>query len=195
MTEVQRLKELTSGEIEIRPSEELERMDSNQLLHYARDVAEDLDVRRQTLEEGLQGIDTIRDSFDENKRVYEQHQQDMADQMAQLQRELDTLEKEGGAHLAAENKPDPGSAQTRDVIAQQRQQLELLSTRIRQLAATKSELEEVNKKTYTDLEASVRRLIPLRRQIEELGSLRDTLSAYIREKYDRTFTIKKLEGG
>ena len=41
VAEIQKLKELTSGDVEIRPSEELEQMDSNQLLHYARDVAED----------------------------------------------------------------------------------------------------------------------------------------------------------
>ncbi len=195
VAEVQKLKELTSGDVEIRPSEELEQMDSNQLLHYARDVAEDLDVRRQTLDEGLNGIDTIKDSFEENKKVYEEQQQQMADQMESLQKEMEELEKERELHKAAENKPDASSEETRDVIAQQRQQLELLSTRIRQLAATKTELEEANKKTYADLEASVRRLAPLRKQIEELASLRDTLSAYIREKYDRTFTVRKLEGG
>ncbi len=195
VAEVQRLKELTSGDVEIRPSEELEQMDSNQLLHYARDVAEDLDVRRQTLDEGLQGIDTIKDSFEENKKVYEEQQKQMAEQMESLQKEMEELEKERELHKAAENKPDASSGETRDVIAQQRQQLELLSTRIRQLAATKTELEEANKKTYADLEASVRRLAPLRKQIEDLASLRDTLSAYIREKYDRTFTVRKLEGG
>ena len=195
LAEVQKLKELTSGDVEIRPSEELEQMDSNQLLHYARDVAEDLDVRRQTLDEGLQGIDTIKDSFEENKRVYEQQQQQMAEQMEALQKEMDELEKEREVLKAAESKPNASSEETRDIIAQQRQQLELLSTRIRQLAATKSELEEANKKTYSDLEASVRRLIPLRRQLEELASLREALSHYIREKYDRTFTERKLQGG
>ena len=195
MAEVLRLKELTSGDVEIRPSEELEQMDSNQLLHYARDVAEDLDVRRQTLDEGLQGIDTIKDSFEENKKVYEEQQQQMAEQMESLQKEMEELEKEREAQKATEGKPDATVEETRDVIAQQRQQLELLSTRIRQLAATKTELEEANKKTYSDLEASVRRLAPLRKQIEELASLRDALSAYIREKYDRTFTVRKLDGG
>jgi chromosome segregation ATPase len=195
MAEVQRLKELTSGDVEIRPSEELEEMDSNQLLHYARDVAEDLDVRRQTLDEGLSGIDTIKDSFEENKKVYEEQQQQMTEQMEQLHKEMEELEKEREAQKATESKPDATAEETRDVIAQQRQQLELLSTRIRQLAATKTELEEANKKTYSDLEASVRRLAPLRKQIEELDSLRDTLSAYIREKYDRTFTVRKLDGG
>ena len=195
LTEVQKLKELTSGDVEIRPSEELERMDSNQLLHYARDVAEDLDVRRQTLDEGLQGIDTIKDSFEENKKVHEEQQQHMAEEMQSLQGEMEKLEKEREALKAAASKPDASSQDVRDVISQQRQQLELLSTRIRQLGATKAELEAANKKTYADLEASVRRLIPLRKQLEELASLRDALSQYIREKYDRTFTVSKLEGG
>ena len=119
----------------------------------------------------------------------------MAEQMESLQKEMDGLEKEREVLKAAESKPNASSEETRDIIAQQRQQLELLSTRIRQLAATKSELEEANKKTYSDLEVSVRRLIPLRKQLEELASLREALSHYIREKYDRTFTERKLQGG
>lgn len=53
LDEVKKLKELTSGQIKIKATAELEYMDADSLLSYAQDVATDLDVRRQTFDEGL----------------------------------------------------------------------------------------------------------------------------------------------
>jgi len=38
----------------------------------------------------------------------------------------------------------------------------------------------------------VKRVIPLRKQIEELDSLNEALQRYIRQTHDRTFTTRKL---
>ena len=46
---------------------------------------------------------------------------------------------------------------------------------------------------YKDMETAVRKLIPLRHQIDELQTLRETLTSYIRQKYDPMFTTKKLD--
>ena len=191
VAEVQKLAALTSGEADIKPSEELQSMDADELLGYAKDVAEDLDVRRQTLDEGLQGIDTVKESFEENSRVYEQQQLELQKQLHELRtslddrdRELQAAQKAGGGEISAED--------ARDTIGKQRQQLELLSTRVKQLMSTNNELQDTNKKTYVDLEQAVRRLMPLRKQIEDLEHLSDAISAYIREKHDRSFTTRKL---
>ena len=191
VAEVQRLAALTSGEADIKPAEELQNMDADELLGYAKDVAEDLDVRRQTLDEGLQGIDTVKESFEENSRVYEQQQLELQKQLHELRtslddrdRELQAAQKAGGGEVTAED--------ARETIGKQRQQLELLSTRVKQLMSTNNELQDTNKKAYSDLEQAVRRLMPLRKQIEDLEHLRDAISAYIREKHDRSFSTRKL---
>ncbi|MFH1567240.1 MAG: hypothetical protein ABIL09_04510 [Gemmatimonadota bacterium] len=191
VSEVQKLAAITSGEVELKPSEELSQMDADQLLGYARDVAEDLDVRRQTLTEGLQGIDSIKGSFDESRRLYEEQQRELQEKLEQMQAQMEEYEQQ--QQPAQEAEAAVGSAEAREVIAKQRQQLDLLSTRIKQLTSSKNELDQNNKKIYADLEAAVRRVIPLRRQIEELENLQEALQRYIRQKHDRTFTVSKLK--
>ena len=148
-------------------------------------------MRRQTLDEGIQGLDSVKDSFEENKRVYEEQELALQKQLHALRTSLDdrdrelTLAQQSGTEMTAED--------SRETIAAQRQQLELLSTRVKQLMSTNRELQETSKKTYSDLEQAVRRLMPLRKQIEDLEHLRDALSAYIREKYDRSFSTRKLD--
>lgn len=192
-SEVQKLSALTSGELELKPSEELENMEADALLGYARDVAEDLDVRRQTLEEGLEGIDSIKGSFDESRRVYEEQQHDLQEQLEQLRVQLDEFEEQQQEEADDESSETSGlSAEAKEVIGKQREQLGLLSTRIKQLTSSNRELDQNNKKIYEDLETAVRRVIPLRRQIEELETLQEALQRYIRSKHDRTFTMSKL---
>ena len=87
---------------------------------------------------------------------------------------------------------DVDDEELRHTIGSQREQLELLGTRIRQLMATNQELTLANKKTYQDLETAVRKVVPLRKQIDELQSLQETLQRYIRTKYERTFSMRKL---
>ena len=189
--QVERLAAITTGEVDIKPSNELEGMNSDQLLGYARDVAEDLDVRRQTLDEGIQGLDSVKDSFEENKRVYEEQELALQKQLHALRTSLDDRDRE--LKLAQQSGTEVTAEDARETIGAQRQQLELLSTRVKQLMSTNRELQDTSKKTYTDLEQAVRRLMPLRKQIEDLEHLRDALSAYIREKYDRSFSTRKLD--
>ena len=191
VAQVEKLASLTSGEIDIMPAAQLAGMDSDQLLGYARDVAEDLDVRRQTLDEGIQGIDSVKDSFEENKRIHDQQELELQKQLHALRTSLDDRDRE--IKLAQQKGTAITPEDSRETIAAQRQQLELLSTRVKQLLSTNRELNDTNKKTFSDLEQAVRRLVPLRKQIEDLEHLRDAISAYIREKYDRTFTTRKLD--
>ena len=79
------------------------------------------------------------------------------------------------------------------VLTTQREQLRMLSGRIQELQENNRSLNESNQKMYRDLDKAVKRIIPLRNQIEELESLRDTLTNYVRQKYDRTFSISKLD--
>ena len=168
-------------------------MEADELLTYARDVAEDLDVRRQTLTEGLQGIDTIKDSFEENKKAHEEQQDEMRGELQKLRSELDAYEREQAESERREAKEsEADETETGSTIRKQREQLQLLSTRIRQLAASNQEQVVANKKTYEDMEAAVRRIVPLRSQINDLQNLQESLERYIRQEHDRTFTMRKL---
>ena len=79
MDEVKKLSALTSGEVELKPAKELDLMEADELLDYADDVARDLDVRRQTLEHGLEGIDSLRNNYEESKKVYDEQQRAMSE--------------------------------------------------------------------------------------------------------------------
>ena len=78
-------------------------------------------------------------------------------------------------------------------MSTQREQLLLLSERIKDLQTSNKELQGSNHKTFKDLDTAIKRLITMRGQIEELENLREALSSYIRNKYDRTFTIRKMQ--
>jgi chromosome segregation ATPase len=186
LEEVKKLAALAAGDVELKPSEELDAFDSNQLMDYAREVAEDLDVRRQTLEEGLQGVESVKGSYDHTKKIFEQQQRKMESQLEQLRSEVDLYRER---KVADEDTP----AGLKDTIVTQRSQLELLATRVRQLVSTNKELNESNKKMYENLEAAVKKVIPLHRRIEEQVNLQDALQKLIRQKYDRTFTMRQLD--
>lgn len=187
MEEVHKLSALAAGEIELKPSSELEALGADELLDYARNVAEDLDVRRQTLEEGMQGVESVKGSYEETRAVFEQQQESMESQLDQLRAEVETYRSQD-----AHDDDEESMAGLRHTIVKQRNQLELLSTRVRQLVSTNKDLNESNKQMYEKLEESVKRLIPLRRQIEESTNLQEALQSFIRRKYDRMFTMKKL---
>ena len=59
--------------------------------------------------------------------------------------------------------------------------------------SSNQELGLTNKKTYEDMESAVRKIVPLRSQITDLQNLHESLERYIRQKYDRTFTVRKLK--
>ncbi|MDA0333623.1 MAG: hypothetical protein O2782_00465 [bacterium] len=187
MAEVKKLAALAAGEIELRPAEELESLGADELMDYARQVAEDLDVRRQTLDQGLLGVESVKGSYEDTKRIFEEQQLNMETQLEQLRTEVEQYREQ------EETTRDETPAELRDTVVQQRSQLELLATRVRQLVGTNKELNESNKKMYSNLEEAVKKVIPLRRQIEELESLQDTLQRFIRQKYDRTFTMRQLQ--
>lgn len=187
MAEVKKLAALAAGDVELKPSEELDELGADELMDYARTVAEDLDVRRQTLDEGLQGVESVKGSYEDTKRLFEQQQLDMEAQLEQLRTEVDTYREQ-------ESNAEEGSlADLRHTMSKQRDQLELLATRVRQLVSTNKDLNDSNKKMYSNLEEAVKKVIPLRRQIEELENLQDTLQKYIRSKFDRTFTMRQLK--
>lgn len=189
MEEVKKLAALAGGDIELKPSEELEALDPDELMDYARQVAEDLDVRRQTLDEGLQGVASVKGSYEETKEIFEKQQHDMEWQLEELRSEVEDY------RTRQESSDEDTPAGLRDTIGEQYKQLELLATRVKQLVSTNKDLNDSNRKMYEKLEEAVKKMIPLRRQIEELEKLQDTLQRFIREKYDRTFTIKKLQPG
>lgn len=186
LKEVRKLAALAAGDLKLKPSEELDALDSNELLDYAREVAEDLDVRRQTLEEGLQGVDSLKGSYDHTKRIFEQQQRKMESQLEQMRSEVEMYRER---KTADEETP----AGLKDTILRQRDQLELLATRVRQLVSTNKELNESNKKMFENLEAAVKKIIPLHRRIEEQENLQDALQKLIRQKYDRTFTMRQMD--
>ncbi|MBT6907951.1 MAG: hypothetical protein HOA27_27670 [Gemmatimonadetes bacterium] len=79
------------------------------------------------------------------------------------------------------------------VVATQRDQLQLLSNRVKLLQSSNKELQGSNDKMYKDLDTAVKRLIPLRNQIEELEALRDALDSFIRNNHDRNFSIHNIQ--
>lgn len=190
LSEIEKLTAITSGETELKPSEELANMDSDELLGYARELAEDLDVRQQTLKEGLDSIDTVKDSFEGSKQAYETQQRGLQGELESLRSELAEYEEQ---QRESEEIQVEGSHEAMEVIATQRRQLNLLSTRVKQLIATNQDLDQSNRKTYSDLENAVRRMNPLRQQVEQLQSLQEALERYVRQTHDRTFTVGKLQ--
>jgi len=190
LSEIEKLTTLTSGEGALRPSEELDGMDSEELLGYARELAEDLDVRQRTLKEGLDSIDTVRDSFEESKHAYDAQQHGMQEELEGLRSELAQFEEQQREN---EDLKIEGSHEALEVIATQRRQLNLLSTRVKQLIAANQDLDESNRKTYSDLADAVRRMNPLRQQVEQLQTLQEALERYIRQTHDSTFTVDKLQ--
>lgn len=193
LAEVKRLSELAAGDIELKPSGELESMEADELLDYARNVAEDLDVRRQTLDEGLQGVESVKGSYEETRELFERQQEEMQNQLEQLRAEVETYRDQETFEEDADEQDEETLVGLRHTIGKQRQQLDLLATRVKQLVTTNKELNEANAKMYEKLEESVKRLIPLRRQIEELEHVQDALQRYVRQKYERTFTLKSLQ--
>lgn len=193
LAEVKKLGELTSGQLEIKPALELEHMDADALLDYAQEVATDLDVRRQTFDEGLKGLDTLKDNYGESRALHEAQQKDLEQQLEKMMVDLQNYEEQ--AQRQEEKTPSQDGEQDEVnsvVLTAQREQLRLLSGRIKELQDSNRTLNESNQKMYRDLDLAVKRIVPLRKQIEELESLRDALTNFVRQKYDRNFTIRKL---
>ncbi len=203
LAEVNKLASLAEGDVQFKPSAELDGMDANELLDYAQDIAEDLDVRKQSLEEGIQGIDSVKSSYEESKQAFEAQQQEMEQQLEEMRTELENYaqnqeqksDEDSGSSIEAGGEPKEGDEETENVIQTQRDQLQLLAGRMKDMIASNKSLQHANQNMYTELEAAMHKLMPLRRQIEDLQKNREALEQYIREKHDRTFTLKKLQRG
>ena len=155
--------------------------------------AELVEVRKQLQEKELQlAAEKVRSAMQtpaDFKEIFEKQQHDMEWQLEELRSEVEDY------RTRQESSDEDTPAGLRDTIGEQYKQLELLATRVKQLVSTNKDLNDSNRKMYEKLEEAVKKMIPLRRQIEELEKLQDTLQRFIREKYDRTFTIKKLQPG
>ena len=203
LAEVNKLASLAEGDVQFKPSSELDGMDANQLLDYAQDIAEDLDVRRQSLEEGIQGIDSVKSSYEESKHLFEAQQQEMEQQLEEMRTELENYaqnqvkesDEDSDSPREEGGETKEGDEETENIIQTQRDQLQLLAGRMKDMIASNKSLQHANQNMYTELEAAMHKLMPLRRQIEDLQKNREALEQYIREKHDRTFTLKKLQRG
>ena len=122
-------------------------MDVDELMRYTHSLATDLEVRKKTLDEGLQGIDTVRDSYEDSRKLYEAQQQELEEQIQKMHTELDDYK--------LSNAQDRKSA---TVIEKQRQQLDLLGKRIRELNTTNSELDNTVRKLQFERASALRRL-------------------------------------
>ena len=184
LAEVKQLKALTSGKIELKPVEELDQMKADDLLEYAQNVASDIDIRRQILDEGLKGVSKLEENYAESRQQDQKQQQETEEQFEKMAANLEDYQQkmveaaenaEKAAEIAQETKTagavtqDQGeAAEHLKVVATQRDQLQLLSNRVKVLQSSNKELQGSNDKMYMDLDTAVKRLIPLRSQIEEL---------------------------
>ena len=170
-----------SDGLEIIAMEKLDQMNADQLLQYAQGAARDLEVQKKTLHEGLQGIDVVKDSYESVQQLYESQQDELQEQIARMSSELEISQ-----HAMNSDSKSAG------VIASQRQQLELLSKRIRELNSTNEKLDGTIKKLQRAHAAALKETKVLKAYIREFETLRDTLVIYIRERYDRQFTMGSL---
>jgi DNA repair exonuclease SbcCD ATPase subunit len=182
LQQIKRLETVTSDEVRILPSQELDQMEVDELMRYAHNLARELEIRKKTLQEGLQSVNTVRDSYEDSRQLYEAQQQELQEQIQNMSAEL-----EDGRLTGVQDK------KAADVIDKQRQQLELLSNRIRGLSATNSELDATVRKLQNERGVTSQRMTPMRRQLEEAEELKDGLIRYIMQTYDRKFTVDYLK--
>ena len=145
------------------------------------------------MEEGIQGINSIKSSYEESKQAFETQQKKMEQQLEHMRSELESYAQREAEE--EEKKKAQTGEETEEIIRAQQEQLQLLAGRIKDMWSSNKSLQHANQNMYTELEAAVHKLMPLRRQIEDLQKSRKALDAYIREKHDRTFTLKKLQVG
>ena len=111
------------------------------------------------------------------------------------QKEAEASDTDSGSSDDTGDEPKDADEETENVIQAQRDQLQLLAGRIKDMLSSNKSLQHANQNMYTELESAMHKLMPLRRQIEDLQKSREALEQYIREKHDRTFTLKKLQRG
>ncbi|MBU2503592.1 MAG: hypothetical protein KJ879_00870 [Nanoarchaeota archaeon] len=169
-SQLSKLSQLISGELKLLPSEQLDEMNSDALLEYARDVARDYDVCKQTLDTSLEGFETIQTSVNAQRDLYASQEQELLAQIETMRAELDSN----------------GNENYQETIETQRTQLAELESQITGLNKTNTDL-QANLELYTG------RLRPLIGQNRNLEVLRDTLVRYIRQNHERGFSLEQLE--
>ncbi len=93
LAEVKQLKALTSGKIELNPVEELDQMKADDLLEYAQNVAGDIDIRRQILDEGLKGVSKLEENYAESRQQDQKQQQEMEEQFEKMAANLEDYQQ------------------------------------------------------------------------------------------------------
>ena len=111
------------------------------------------------------------------------------------QKEAEASDTDSGSSDDTGDESKDADEETENVIQAQRDQLQLLAGRIKDMLSSNKSLQHANQNMYTELESAMHKLMPLRRQIEDLQKSREALEQYIREKHDCTFTLKKLQRG
>ena len=182
MEQIRRLEKVGSEDAHVLPAEDLSEMEVEDLLVYARNLAAELGVQKRTLEEGIQGMDAIRTSYEESRSVYRAQQEELQEQIQRMSAELD-----GGS-------PAPGQdLKAAAIIDKQRQQLELLSNRIRNLNSSNSELDKTIRRLTNERGGALHQLEPLRGELAASDRLQEALVRYIRDHYDADFAVQDVE--
>ena len=126
LAEVKKLGALTSGKLELRPSEELDEMEAGELLEYAQEVASDIDVRRQTLDEGLKGVSTLQENYEESRQLYEQQQQELEDQLEKMASDLEEYQQKMAATEAQAESAAEAAREAKDAGKQLKPRLQAM---------------------------------------------------------------------
>ena len=180
MDQIRRLERIVAGDVPILPSEDLSGMEVDDLLGYARNLAAELGAQKRTLEEGIQGMDAIRTNYEESRSLYRSQQEELQEQIERMSAELD-------------DSPVPEQDQkAAAIIDKQRQQLELLSNRIRGLNSAKSELDETIRTLNSGRGGGLQSLDPLRNELAASERFKEALVRHIRENYDANFAARDL---
>ena len=133
----------------------------------------------------------MEEQFEKMAADLEDYQQKMVEAEENAEKAAEIAREAKAAGAVAQ---DQGEATEHlRVVATQRDQLQLLSNRVKLLQSSNKELQGSNDKMYKDLDTAVKRLIPLRNQIEELEALRDALDSFIRNNHDRNFSIHNIQ--
>ena len=93
LAEVKQLKALTSDKIELKPVEELDQMKADDLLEYSQNVAGDIDIRRQILDESLKGVSKLEGNYAESGQQDQKQQQEMEEQFEKMAADLEDYQQ------------------------------------------------------------------------------------------------------
>ena len=108
----------------------------------------------------------MEEQFEKMAANLEDYQQQMVEAAKNVEKAAEIAQEAKAAGAVTQDQGE--AAEYLKVVATQRDQLQLLSNRVKVLQSSNKELQGSNDKMYMDLDTAVKRLIPLRSQIEEL---------------------------